>query len=165
MRNQRGRRPSCSWSASRVEAHRSAARPGVLPPAPAPPPPLQSRRPQRGSKRRSSAPPPLRPPPRLALSRLTFPSSDPLRGAPPPAAGPRADLWRRVQGCLLSHPKPLERSGENRTMFWAGDRGKTLARWLGTGLLGKKAPALSFLSPLSYPTPPRRRGHWRRGVP
>lgn len=39
VRNRRGRRPSCGWSASRAEAHRSATRPGVLPSAPAPPPP------------------------------------------------------------------------------------------------------------------------------
>lgn len=43
-------------------------------------------------------------------------------------------------------------------MFWAGDRGKTLARWLGTGLLGKTAPALSFLLPLSYSHPTPKEG-------
>lgn len=88
-----------------------------------------------------------------------FPEPRPAaRSSPRQLRGPRADLGRRAWGCPLSHPKPSECSGENRTMSRAGDRGKTLARWLGTGLLGKAAPALSFLTPLAYPHPTLKEG-------
>lgn len=156
VRNRRGRRPSCGWSASRAEAHRSAARPGVLPSAPAPPPPSSP-----GSCSRlqeAGAPPPPWSPPRLALSRLTFRSPDPRLGAPLAAAGPTDDLGWRARLSPLFHPKPPERSRENRTMSRAGNRGNTQARWLGTGLLGKIAPALSFLSLASFLTPPHPEG-------
>lgn len=119
------------------------------PPAPAP---------AASSKRQEGAPPPPCPPPRLALSRLTFRSPDPRRGAPLAAAGPTADLGRRARLCPLSHPKHQERSRENRTMSRAGNRGNTQARWLGTGLLGKIAPALSFFSLAPFLTPPHPEG-------
>lgn len=43
-------------------------------------------------------------------------------------------------------------------MSRAGNRGNTQSRWLGTGLLGKIAPALSFLSLTSFLTPPLPEG-------
>lgn len=119
------------------------------PPAPAP---------AAGSKRQEGAPPPSCPPPRLALSRITFRSPDQRRGAPLASEGPTADLGRRARLSPPPHPKPPERSGENRTMSRAANRGNTQARWLGTGLLGKKAPVLSFLSLASFLTPPHPEG-------
>lgn len=105
--------------------------------------------------------------PLLALSALTFPSPGQRRRAPrqPPAPLQTAGCER---GCAL-YPVPASRgrSGENRTMPRARDQGAARARWLGTGLLGKAAPAW-FLLPLAPnpsptlhppPRPRQRRGH------
>lgn len=149
VRNGRGRpglrgghRPSCGWSASRAEAQRRSplrplSGPGARrrPPPLAPPSPAAVLSSSSGSRLLLSLPPPA-----LALSPLTFPSPGGRRRA---AGGFAAHCRpRAASGCALYLvPAPPARSGDHTKMPGAGDRGAARARWLGTGLLGKAAPA------------------------
>lgn len=139
----------------RRSATRLCARPAVLPPL-RPAFSGRSSLPPGPSAAAPAAAPPLPPPP--ALCPLTFPSPDPRRRAARQLRGP-LHAAGRGRGCTLHPiPAPPARCGENGTMPGAGDRGAVRARWLGTGLLGKAAPAWSLPLTLS-PSVPQRRGY------
>lgn len=106
--------------------------------------------------------PPLPPSPSSPAIPANFPKLSRRRRAPRQPPGPLQTAGCERGCALYPVPAPLARSGEKRTMLGAGDRGAPRARWLGTGLLGKAAPARFLLLPLppSSPISPQSRGHF-----